>query len=58
MSLSKRVGYETLNEYGTEVAYQVSILAFSLPYQGSVVDFRRDEGVASSRLTSGTVLCP
>lgn len=23
ISLSKRVGYETLNEYGSEVAYQV-----------------------------------
>lgn len=25
VSLSKRVGYETLNEFGTEVAYQVSM---------------------------------
>lgn len=24
ISLSKRVGFETLNEYGSEVAYQVS----------------------------------
>ena len=25
ISLSKRVAYETLNEYGTQVAYQVSM---------------------------------
>ena len=28
MSLAKRVGYETLNEFRTEVAYQVKIIYF------------------------------
>jgi len=38
VSLSKRVGYETLNEFGTEVAYQVYMctcclfLVLSLPW--------------------------
>ena len=31
ISLSKRVGYETLNEYGSEVAYQVGFLILSAP---------------------------
>ena len=30
VSLSKRVGYETLNKYGTKVAYQVCIACVSL----------------------------
>lgn len=34
VSLSKRVGYETLNEYGTEVAYQVG---FNLIWVKSVI---------------------
>lgn len=26
ISLAKRVGYETLNEYGTDIAYQVTVV--------------------------------
>ena len=32
ISLAKRVGYETLNEYGTEVAFQVFTITDSKAY--------------------------
>jgi HrpA-like RNA helicase len=37
MSLSKRVSYETLNEFKTEVAYQVCIHAFIIRFKTVVI---------------------